>query len=138
MACPSSAFDLRIITCYCDRELIRKIYNGVNIFFIMARKALTVDKEIHAGLISFNEIVPLKIIQSAAKNLAKLPEFIFVWIRGAGEREWGIEFLTKCNGICKGNISDEVRSWMEIIKIPKDKVKVINVSGEVIMVKPLI
>ena len=110
---------------------------GLIILFIMGKKTLTVNKEIHAGLISFHEVVPLKIVQSAARKLANLPEFIFVWVRGTGREEWGIEFLAKCNGICKGNISDELRFWMEIIKIPKDNVRAINVSGEVIMLKPI-
>jgi len=92
----------------------------------------------HAGVISFKKAASWEKIESAAKALAELPEFICVLVRRVDPLRWGIEFITRCNSDCqRTNISLEVDSWIKRItkKIPKEMIGGVNASGEVMLIK---
>ncbi len=105
-------------------------------------KVSTLDKSIHAALISFKAKAPIRAIKAAARSLAELSEFKYVWIRRVDTTCWGIEFLANCNGRCRLNngqdISPEVHFWVDHIgnNVSKKLIDKISASGEVVLIKP--
>ena len=116
------------------KRLYHKIYKASVLQLRMERA-----QEFHAGVIGFAAAASLNDIKSAARKLAKLPEFACIWVRRIDDLRWGIEFLTRCNKDreCE-EIVTEVSSWLRRVEPNRPRessIGAVSASRDVILIK---
>jgi len=92
----------------------------------------------HAGIFSFSRDTKFENIVLISELLAKHNEYRSIWVRGVAKDKWGIEFLIKCNTMCKTtNLDDEIQYWLKKITqvVPERQICGIDIGGNVLVIK---